>query len=343
MNNLFVLHTQYNLLLTIGMCLTDFCKDKNDLILFTDFNITEKHKRCIAQVFSRSMVLGGNYPIINLIPKQKIEKMKSDNKAIKKFAHIPYDRLFVVDDMCIQEMFTMKCVVENNSDVVLYWLEDGTNAYFDNGVISGGMGATSFKRWLRKTVFSTLFGLGKYYDLGPCMGSHYLLKSGYFMFPNAVRKELWNHERNLISDNTFMLGMQELFGGEPINFEEDAVLIAMDKLDVYGSLLPKINDFVTELVNDATKTGKRVYYKYHPRETRQLESLAGCEELERTVALENFLTNSTTKNITVVGFKSTALQTAKKMGYKSISYIKQLEPNNTGILQFYESIGIECK
>lgn len=343
MKNLFVLHTQYNLLLAIGLSLTDFNEDKNDLILFSDFNIVEKYKREIRKVFSKSMLLEGNYPPKKYAMTKKMKKIKSDNKAIKKFVNESYNRVFIVDDMCIQEMFTMKCVGEQNQNAEMYWLEDGTNAYFDNGAVSGGMGATCFTRWVRKQVFSIKFGLGKYYDLGPCMGSHYLLKKGYFMFPNSVRKEFHNRECNLISDKAFLSGMEELFGGKEIFFEDNAILIAMDKIDVYGNLLPQINHFVEEIVNEAKEKRRSVYYKYHPRETERLDSLSGCIELEKTIALESFLTNSSCKNITVVGFKSTVLQTSKKMGYNSISYIRKVEPCATGILHFYESIGVDCK
>lgn len=47
MNNLFVLHTQYNLILAIGLCKTELKNDTNDLILFEDFKITERYKEVL--------------------------------------------------------------------------------------------------------------------------------------------------------------------------------------------------------------------------------------------------------------------------------------------------------
>ena len=52
MNNLFVLHTQYNLMLAIGLCKTEFENDKNDLILFEDFKIKDKFKSKLITLFN---------------------------------------------------------------------------------------------------------------------------------------------------------------------------------------------------------------------------------------------------------------------------------------------------
>ena len=80
----------------------------------------------------------------------------------------------------------------------------------------------------------------------------------------------------------------------------------------------------------------------HPRETERLPALESCVELDRKVALESYLVNSTTHNMTIVGIKSTSLQTAKKMGYKALSLIKAVDDDIEEIIKFYTKIGIEC-
>ncbi len=216
MKNLFVLHTQYNLLLSVGLCSTDFKEDRNDLVLFLDFKLDERHVKCINCTFSSSITLPGNYPKVELSPIQKWQKIKRDNESIKKYIQNQYDRLFIVDDMCIQEMYAMKCAGELNKDIKMIWLEDGTNAYFSNDVVSRGMGSTPIKRLIRKSVFCTIFNLGRYYDLGPVMGGHYLLTEVYLTFPEAVRIELSGKEVLKISDQAFQKGMCKLFGGEKV-------------------------------------------------------------------------------------------------------------------------------
>lgn len=344
MNNLFVLHTQYNLIIASGLCLCDFKGDQNDLILFHDFKMADNHKMCIDKTFRKSMILEGNFPHKDESYLEKNKRIRTQNARIFEFISASrYDRIFIIEDMCIQEMFAMKCVLEQNSHVSMAWLEDGSNAYFVNSTISEGMGKTPFRRFIRKLFFCTQYGLWKTYYLGEFMGSNPLLKNVYVTFPKNVRQGFGDREIHEISQAAFQKGMEVLFQTERIPFEENSIMIVMDKLDVYGDLLKKVNNHVAEIVETAKKGGKQVYYKYHPRETDNLSSLQGAVELERTIAFESYLTNASTKAITVVGFKSTALQTAKKMGYPTISYIRQVEPDNISILDFYNAIGIACK
>ena len=222
------------------------------------------------------------------------------------------------------------------------WLEDGSIAYFSNGVISGGMGATPFRRAIRKMFFSTMFSLGGCYDFSDVMGGHQLLKKIYVTFPEYVRKELNQKEKVLISEKAFELGITTLFKDKPVNFEEKCFLIVLDKLDVYGDRKGKVNDLIQKEVEYLSKQNIKIYYKYHPRETERLPALESCVELDRKVALESYLVNSTTHNMTIVGIKSTSLQTAKKMGYKALSLIKAVDDDIEEIIKFYTKIGIEC-
>lgn len=343
MNNLFVIHTQYNLILAAGLCETKFVGDGNDLIVFQDFQILDKHRACFNNVFRRVKLFQGDFPQKPMTAKQKLKKIVIDNAEIKKFVCTAYDNLFVVDDVCIQEMYTMKCVKQRNPNVCMSWLEDGANAYFSNGNFAKGMDKTPFRRAVRKYLFSARFGLWRYYDLGDCMGAHKLLRSVYLLFPEQVRDALSDKEKVEISQQAFEKGMDILFGGAPYRFDEKSILIAMDKLEVYGSNLHSVNTLISQEVEVAHKRGAKVYYKYHPKETQELPALIGEIELNRMLALESYLTNATTKKMTIIGIKSTSLQTAKKLGFEAVSLIKSVEPNNSAIIKFYHEIDIECK
>ncbi len=333
MKQLFVCHTQYNLILAVGLA-----ESSDDLVLFRDFNLTDTLRTRLESYFNNSLFLEGNYPKKELSAKEKLKKITRDNEKLKAYIGV-YDRIFIVDDMCIQEMYVMKCAFQKNKAVEMAWLEDGTNAYFSNGVISAGMGATPVKRFIRRITFTFRFGLRSFYDLADCMGGHKKLTSAYVTFPMCIRTELKSKNLVQITDEQFHKGMEFMYAGEAVEFTSGSILIAMDKLDVYGELWDKVNQLIEKIIN---ATSGEVYYKYHPRETDDLPALENCIELDRRVALESYLTNSNTKEITVVGVKSTALQTAKKMGYKTISLINQVEQNEA-VISFYKSIGVECK
>lgn len=344
MNNLFVLHTQYNLMLAIGLCKTEFENDKNDLILFEDFKIKDKFKSKLITLFNTVQIMQGNYGEIALSSKQKLKKINRDIRELSDSVNGKYERVFIVDDMCIQEMFCLKLVGSKNANAEMFWLEDGAVAYFDNCEISTGMGATKFTRWVRKTYFKSIYRLGKYYDLGLCMGSHKMLKGVWLTFPNVARWEYNEKKHYLISDRAFKIGMRNLFGEISMDMiASNSIIIVMDLISVYGENLTKVKEFINIIIEEAKNKKRKIYYKYHPREMEHLNVLRDCVELDKTIALESFLINTSAKNKSVIGFKSTALQTAKKIGYETISYIKQLEPDNTQISNFYESIGIICK
>lgn len=344
MRNLFVVHTQYNLILACGLAKTDFYKDRCDLILFQDFRPSEDTERRFRTCMNSVLILDGNWQKKSLSSKEKADKIKHDCRSISDFVgDVAYDRVFIVDDMCIQEMYVLKVTHKKNKAIQMAWLEDGGIAYFDNGVVSGGMGATPVKRLIRKYTFSILYGLWGYYDLAPCMGGHKLLKAGYFTFPNSVRAELTDREHIEISEKAFTAGMEVLYSANHFEFDAHSLLIAMDKLDVYGSDIDKVNRLISDTVKRANSEGRKIYYKYHPRESDRLPALDGETELDRNIALESYLANSNTKDITIIGIKSTSLQTAKKMGYETVSFIKSIEPDNKKVVRFYDDIGIECR
>ena len=342
MKNLFVLHTQYNLILSAGLSINQ-ATGLSDLILFCDFELRKELKDKIYRVYRKVLILKGNFPKAELTVREKMKKIFNDNKEIRNFIKESYDEIFIVDDMCIQEMYALKCVAKFNNNIKMSWLEDGSNAYFDIGVISGGMGANFVKSGIRKFVFSFLYGLWGYYDLGTCMGTHKRLTNVYALFPEVVRQEHKFQNKKKITQDQFIAGMKFIYEDKPIHFLENSILIAIDKIDVYGNELEKINKFLAEIIVEARQHQKTVYYKYHPRENQVLEGLSGGIELKRSVAFESYLINSETEQLTIIGFKSTALQTAKKLGYETVSYIKQLETNNKNITKFYESIGVICK
>lgn len=337
MKQIFVVHTQYNLILAIGLA-----KKEDDLILFQDFELTDLLKMRLKKRFDRCLFLTGNYPNKELSVREKERKIREGCKAIKKFINSVYDQIFIVDDMCIPEMYALKCVYKLNNQTVMSWLEDGAIAYYSNDVISGGMGGTVFKRMIRKAYFTLHYGLWGFYDLATCMGAHQRLSKVYLTFPGHAREELNNKEQCPITEDQFKEGINIMYGAEAVDLEEDSVLIAIDKLDVYGDKFPVVNAEMQNIVNQAFESGKKVYCKYHPRETQRMDALSKVTELNSKTAMEYYLANATVKKMLVVGVMSTALQTAKKMGFDVISLAASVGINQN-VIDFYRSIGIKVK
>ncbi len=337
MSRLFVVHTQYNLILATGMAQTG-----DDLVLFRDFALTDELKTRLEGCFARCLFLEGNYPQKDLSAKEKHRKIRRDCAAIKAFIQPVYDEILVVDDMCIPEMAALKYACQKNRHVAMAWLEDGANAYFANGAVSGGMGATPLKRFIRRVFFTVQYGLYGFYDLAVCMGGHKRLTAAYLTFPENARPELRQKDCRLITQEQFQQGLRNLYAGEPVAMDDNSVIIAVDKFNVYGDNLAFVEGQIAELVEKAAADGKTVYCKYHPRETGKLAALRQATELDAKIALEYYLANTTAKRITVVGVVSAALQTAKKLGYSVVSLADSCGSNQQAV-DFYKHIGIEVK
>ena len=339
--NLFVVHTQYNLLLAIGIAKAK--ESVNDLILFQDFNLSDILKAKFESIFQHVLILPGNYPKQELAAWQKYKKIKNDIQQIQSFIQTMYHEVFIVDDVCAQEMFAMKCAYQHNPSCKFNWLEDGGNAYFHNGAVSGGLGSTPVRRFIRKHLLSSLFHLHGFYDLGRCFGDHKRLTSIYVTFQDYVRPELQTKPKVEITRQQFMDGMTLMYGGKPYPMEENSVLFAMDKLSVYGDKLESINRIILDEVAACQSEGRKIYCKYHPRETDALPALANATEVDSKIAMEYYLVNTTAKRMTIIGVKSTALQTALKMGFQVISLALTAGETDENILNFYKNIGILLK
>ena len=108
MRNLFVLHTQYNLILGTGLAHTVFAQDTNHLILFQDFNISDMVKDSLTSSYQEVLFLTGAYPKTNERYWNKIRRYTVINHKLKQFIKNDYDRVMLVEDMCIPETYIMK-------------------------------------------------------------------------------------------------------------------------------------------------------------------------------------------------------------------------------------------
>ena len=180
MNNLFVCHSQANLLLAVSLSVGRFSSNTNDLILFQDFAMRDELKAVLQTCFSRVLFRSGTYPAIQKSWKEKIKRYPKDLKAIKVFiGKTMYDKVFEVCDDCIPEIYILKKTNRNNACVEQIWLEDGSYPYFRNTIDLSGFSSNSFTRWVRKCLLKYICAFGRFYDFrGMYMGANYLLNVG---------------------------------------------------------------------------------------------------------------------------------------------------------------------
>lgn len=342
MNNLFICHSQAQLLLAISLTQGRFIQDENHLILFVDFNINTELKKRLKAAFNRVLYRTGTYPAANKSWKKKLHRYPVDLKTIKHFMNQAYHRVFEVCDECIPELFALKYAYIQNKQTEYIWLEDGSYPYFRNTIDVSGFSSNSSMRLIRKVFLKYLCGLGRFYDFkGTYMGANAIFKQAYLTFPGKQRKEYMSKKIVGITDEDFKNGLSFMF---PYKMENellpDSVFIVMDKLDIYKDL-SQIEYIMAQVVEIFKKRKKIIYYKYHPREENALKALKDCKEINRFTGVENYYSASLNHELIIIGIKSTGLQNAKKLGFRVVSIAPIVNEEDENIFNFYRSIQIQ--
>lgn len=342
MGNLFICHSQAQLLLAISLSTTRFEHNENDLILFTDFRLKDDLRKNIDKSFTRVLYRTGTFPATNKTWKEKAKRYPDDLKAIRNFMGKSYDKVFEVCDDCIPELFALKFAFKKNPNCGFVWLEDGSYPYFRNTIAVSGFSTNRTTRLLRKILLKYMFGLGRFYDFRGCyMGANHVLKTAYLTFPGKQRKEYQTKKIVGISEEEFCHGLVEMYPPMDENrIPSDSVLLVLDKLDVYKDL-GKIEMTLKGVIDKYRKLCKQIFYKYHPREESSLPILSDCKELSRFTGVENFYSANIGNNLIVVGIKSTGLQNAKKLGFEVCSLASIVDEADENVMKFYRSIGIK--
>lgn len=346
MKNLFICHTQAQLILATGLVRGRFKEDINDLILFVDFGITQKQKERLNRTFNRILFLQSIYPAEFNTLRAKLKWYPKDWREIKKFVYDKFDRAFAVCDWLLLVQKTLKRVYSINPSVEIAWLEDGITAYYSDSDMRGGFDSNTFTTGIRKFLFKYLLGVGKFYDREfRETGGLKCLKTVYTCYPNSVREPYRSRREFIeITDDEYMFGLKAIYESCSLELKLPAVILVVDKLDRYEH--PEmVKDSIIRFIRESRREGKKVICKFHPRETRIWKVFDECQQIDRSIGIENtYLSLIPQKDlVTIAGIKSTGLMSAKKIGYNVISLFPSCGESNDNLIRFYTSLGIELK
>lgn len=198
MKNLFVCHTQAQLILACGLALGRFREDVNELILFRDFDLKGEMRERLDGVFSRTLYLQSIYPKEYNTLKAKLKWYPQDLKELKSFVNGPYNRVFVVCDWVFLVQKAMQYAYRYNKDTEFCWLEDGITAYYSDSDIRGGFDSNQFTRLIRRIIVQYILGVGKFYQRDfREMGGLSILKRAFVTYPQSAR-EPYRSRRELV-------------------------------------------------------------------------------------------------------------------------------------------------
>lgn len=344
MKNLFILHTQYTIGLAAGLCQKRFKSEFNELIIFSDFRSVQNLIENLNHVFQKIQVFPGIIDIKNKTWKMKVQQYPSEIKwIINEIQTQKFDRLFLVCDGNIPELYALKYCHKENKDVEISWIEDGALPYFKNVDVHSGLDTNKVTRFFRKVVLKYIFGLGKYYAFcSDTMGGNRWIKKYYLTYPNCVREEYSLRSACTITGAEFYEGLRIMYGEKrniKLELPKSSILFMIDKIDTYKNA-KEVGLALKDFAKKMKIQNDHVFYKYHPRENQKLNDLSEYVELPRDIGAEKIYIQNIGKDIKVLGIKSTGLQTAKKMGYDVYSIANLVDEANEKLDAFYQKIGI---
>lgn len=344
MKNLYICHTQAQLILASGLALGRFRDDENDLILFVDFGIKDELKECLDKTFTRTLYLQSIYPAEMNTAKAKLKWYPQDWKLIKQFLTKPVDRTIAVCDHLLLVQKTIQLSYFKNNAVELYWLEDGIIPYYVDSNNTGGLDSNDFTRFIRKILFKFIFGIGRFYnrDFWGCGGMS-ALKTAFVSYPDAVR-EPYRSQKQLvgITDEEYLAGLSAMYPKSNLNVLPNSVILVVDKLDRYA-FPDKVRASLSAFISKCKEEGKTVICKFHPRETEVWDIFDGCQTMDKSVGIESaYVSLADIKDtITIAGVKSAGLMSAKKVGYNTVSLFPSCGEQNENLVKFYDKLGIK--
>ena len=342
LRNLFVCHTQAQLILATGLSLGRFKNDENHLILFRDFNLSEEFADKLNSIFNSTLFLIGKYPAENNTFTQRIRWQHKNNRILNKQINIPYDRVFAVCDWTPSVQYCLKRCYLLNTATEFMWLEDGIIAYFQNVETRSGSERFALTKFLRKVLFKYILGIGHIYDRDfNGMGGLKIFKQMYSLYPSAVREPYASTKKILqITNEEYLSGISNLYDVGNIEVPNNSIILIVDKLDTY--VYPDIvrKEFA-QIIQNALYKGQKVFCKFHPREEQNWSEFTECTVLDKNIAAESlYLSLSNKTDISIIGVKSTGLMSARKMGFSVYSFFNLTGEKNHELVNFFTRIGV---
>ena len=344
MNNLFIMHTQYNLILACGIAKTRYKNCRNDLVLYAEFNMNDGLRTALEKSFDKVYYVNESF----VPPQNPIKEDLFLAKCLKKskeFLKNSYDNVFLSQERPYDTYILSK--LSKHCDFKCYSVEE--DVYYSVNNKLNGIGARQIKKStlgkVRDTLKTVLFGKNKYYEDIYFYGMNSNYDGNYVLFPNCVRQEMVKGNLIEVTKDAVKTGIESLYDHITLDIPESEkyVLFYFDLIERYKNP-DKIEEIVKYLLEVCEKSGMRFLYKYHPRETKGFDILKQSEcayEILTSVPGEKILAQLYGKNVLVAGNLTTALWVSEKLGYNVMSVVGIENKENTAAANALCNMGIQ--
>jgi len=336
---LFIAHTPYHILLSLGMA------EKGDhLVILADFNETEIFNKLIKKhyqsIFSTIQILPGRMTVNNVLWRRVLLSRKNKKHIHRFYESGTIERTVIFNDSAVEGQYA--AYLSYKRGIPSVYTEDGLVAY----VPPVDPPRNALKDFLAKVLF------GGFYQNGILMGTSKWITGAQLLFPamaipDLVIKNPRGLDKNIFNKipNDFILDFTE---GVDNDLDVIVVLPHSDVLSSISNDSPCIGgvnrDKFESIIRDLEGHYSKVGVKYHPRETKFfLGDNPDFKMLPNHVPMELIYLKQRTGNVKlVVSALSTAAYTARfilgdRVTIKAVgvgdNMVQQLfEDQNIGIL-----------
>lgn len=331
MSNLFIVHSEFQLSISLAIILQYYNDDKNDLIMFTREKATKENK-AIVRFFDNIVFLDGNEPTeitLKSSISREIRRIIHYNKVQEsKIASQFYLRIFSPFPDALLPSIIISLTKKNNEGIIINYLEEGTGFFKNSNNIYYKIAEFNSKHsHVRFT--NMLKGLRKIYFKMDYNTSSESVKCDYknctelyvrrFLKPNHYDDRI-THPINL---EVFNESITTLFeeNNRNLNEHKKSILIIFDGENIYDRFEKKLVQTLIGFINDISQNKNvEINYKKHPRNSEYLNGLdIQINDLGNRYPSEYYFVN-TAKDTIVIGGTSTALTSASSLGLRTYSY-----------------------
>ena len=346
--NIFILRTQYNLIMGYAVMSTFSEEDENDIIVQPEFNLSQELRESLSKNFSRVLILDKANGVTPFEKAKELTISLGKCKEFLKSGYI-YDRLIFAQERPLETMLFSNIYSMNNEVSIESVEEDAyysLNNYFNiesnqkDWIKRGGLRSFSeklFFKLIQLRYWKDTFMYPSY-----AYGMHPKNAVAHVQYPKYIRDELSEKKIIPVTADEIKYGINMLYGEIHIDYPENDTYLLMffDLMERYKNpdLIKKI---VTNFIQEATASGISILVKYHPRETNKFVGLGDLNEIDCTIPAEKVLLDLADKNVTVLCNATTVGLVAAKVGMKVISTAKIDLVDNTALHRVWEALGIK--
>lgn len=342
MKNLFIMHTQYNLLSALAVTKQEYPEDINDLAVIAEFNITEKYIELLNKTFHKVWVLQSKFDDTGSLHRMNVFQKKYG--LSKELLLQKYDRVITSQEQYFDTLLVSKLKKTNPT---LIWQSVEEDAYYSvlsKKEVRPLRARDTIKKIYYGTLLPVRFGKNVCHEKITCYGSNSGIETLFLTFPQYVRKELEGKQKKELQTQYLVEATKKLYCGkqEECILEDNSVIFLSDLISRYVDS-ESVYERLTELFKTYKKLNYNLYIKYHPRETHPWQLPGEVKILPSKYPSELILAENMGKNIVCIGNISTAVFLSSKFGYKTYSLVKQSsDVQNMNAIHFFERIGIKC-